>query len=214
MTKGNRNPVKSAGMRKQVVRQMGSLRPPGYRVPGARSGCAFTLIELLVVLAVIGILAALLLPALGRAKESGRSAACLSNLHQAGLALQLYVQDNNNRLPNMRDKSLTTTNELPSPEIVLGTHLGNTNVLRCPSDKQQIFESTGSSYSWNNLLNGQNADHLSVFGLSFDPHQIPLMFDKEKFHIARGEAKAQNFLYADGHIKNLLVLEGTIKPTP
>ena len=39
------------------------------------------------------------------------------------------------------------------------------------------------------------------------------MFDKEKFHIARGDAKAKNFLYADGHIKNLLVIEGTIKPT-
>ena len=39
------------------------------------------------------------------------------------------------------------------------------------------------------------------------------MFDKEKFHIARGEKKAKNFLYADGHIKNLLVIEGTIKRT-
>jgi hypothetical protein len=38
------------------------------------------------------------------------------------------------------------------------------------------------------------------------------MFDKEKFHIARGEAKAQNYLYADGHIKNLLTIEGGISP--
>jgi len=50
-----------------------------------------------------------------------------------------------------------------------------------------------------------------VMGLNFDPHQIPLMFDKEKFHLPRGPKKAQNFLYADGHIKNLLVLEGTIQ---
>ncbi len=180
---------------------------------GARS-LAFTLIELLVVIAVVAILAALLFPVLGRAKESGRATACLSNLRQAGIALQLYVQENNNRLPFMRDRSLTTTNELPSPDTVLATQLGNTNVLKCPSDKQGLYESTGSSYSWNNLLNGQDAEHLSVMGLNFDPHQIPLMFDKEKFHIARGEKKAQNFLYADGHIRNLLVLEGTIRPTP
>jgi prepilin-type N-terminal cleavage/methylation domain-containing protein len=175
---------------------------------------SFTLIELLVVIAVIAVLAALLLPLLGRARESGRGTACLSNLHQIGLALQLYVGDNNNRLPFMRDRSLTTTNELPSPDIVLSNHLGNVNVMKCPSDRQQLFESTGSSYSWNNLLNGEDADHLTVMGLNFDPHQIPLMFDKEKFHIARGEKKAQNFLYADGHIKNLLVLEGTIRPGP
>jgi type II secretory pathway pseudopilin PulG len=169
---------------------------------------------LLVVIAILGTLAALLLPALGRAKEAGRGAACMSNLHQAGIALQLYVQENNNHLPFMRDRSLTTTNDLPSPEIVLGHELGNTNVLKCPSDKQQLFETTGSSYSWNSLLNGQDADHLVILQMSFDPHQIPLMFDKEKFHLARGASKAQNFLYADGHIKNLLVLEGVLQAPP
>src|SRR5438552_527416 len=173
---------------------------------------AFTLIELLVVIAIIGILAALFFPLLGRAKEAGRATVCLSNLRQAGFALQLYAQENNNRLPFMRDKSLTTTNELPAPDQILSNHLGNVNVMRCPSDRQQLFEKTGCSYSWNSLLNGQDADHLQVMGLKFDPHQIPLLFDKEKFHLPRGEAKARNFLYADGHIKNLLAIEGTIQP--
>jgi prepilin-type N-terminal cleavage/methylation domain-containing protein/prepilin-type processing-associated H-X9-DG protein len=179
-----------------------------------RSLLAFTLVELLVVIAIMGLLAALLLPGLGRAKESGRAAACLSNLHQIGLALQLYVQDNNNRLPYTRDKSLTTTNELPSPDMVLSNYLANLQVLRCPSDKQQVFETTGSSYYWNNLLNGQDADHLSAFGIGFAPHQIPLFCDKDKFHAARGPKKEVNYLYADGHLKNLLVMEGTIQTVP
>jgi prepilin-type N-terminal cleavage/methylation domain-containing protein len=175
---------------------------------------AFTLIELLVVIAIMGLLAALILPALGRAKEAGRATRCLSNLHQMGLALQLYVQDNHDRLPYMNDRSLTTTNPYPPPDVVLSNYFGNVNVLRCPSDNKQLFETTGCSYFWNFWLNGEDADHLVAVGITFQPHQIPLFCDKEGFHKARGAAKAQNFLYADGHIKNLLEMSGTIQQSP
>jgi prepilin-type N-terminal cleavage/methylation domain-containing protein len=184
---------------------------------------AFTLVELLVVIAIVATLAALLLPTLGRAKESGRGAACISNLRQIGVALQLYVQENNNHLPIMEDQPLSTTNEVHRPDLVLSNELGNVNILKCPSDKwpadkvrlfpqmgPTFFEQTGSSYSWNFLLNGQNADHLKIFGMNFDPHQIPLMFDKQGFHAARGAKKEVNYLYGDDHIKNLLAIEGTV----
>lgn len=176
---------------------------------------AFTLIELLVVISVIAILAALLLPVIGKVKEQGRGTACLSNLRQTGLALQLYVQDNDNRLPVMYDAPFGTNAPVTTPratmDLVLSNYLGNPLVLRCPSDDHDIFAQTGSSYSWNVLVNGQPADRLHVMGMEFDPHNIPLAFDKEDFHRARGAGKEMNFLYADGRIQNLLVLEGTIR---
>jgi prepilin-type N-terminal cleavage/methylation domain-containing protein len=173
-----------------------------------RISLAFTLIELLVVIAIVGILAALLFPTLGKAKEAGKATACINNLRQIGIAIQVYVQENNNHLPYMQDQFPGVTNEYFGPDMVLSNHLGNLNVLRCPSDKwgtngappnpsvgPTYFEQTGSSYGWSSVLNGQDIDHLKVMDIPMK--RFPLMADKAQFHAARGPTKAVNSLYGD-----------------
>jgi len=72
----------------------------------------FTLIELLVVIAIIAILASMLLPALTRGREKGRSTQCLNNLRQMGLSVKLYTQDNQSKFP------LSTAIEPDPPNLI------------------------------------------------------------------------------------------------
>ena len=120
---------------------------------------AFTLIELLVVIALIAILAALLLPVLGRAKAVAKGAYCTSNHRQLVLAWSMYCHDNNDRLPivdnwvagDMSDPfDATNVSLLVDPkQSALARYTTVPGIYKCPSDRSDLVRSV----SMNNRLN-------------------------------------------------------------
>jgi prepilin-type N-terminal cleavage/methylation domain-containing protein/prepilin-type processing-associated H-X9-DG protein len=134
-----------------VPRKQSAARP-GFGRPGARgrgierqfsSSSAFTLIELLVVIAIIALLAALLLPALNRAKESSRSRQCLNQMLQIILAARFYIDDNDDLFPRSQHSAFAN-GQLPwerafAPAFGVADAAWTnllTGLYRCPADKQ------------------------------------------------------------------------------
>jgi prepilin-type N-terminal cleavage/methylation domain-containing protein/prepilin-type processing-associated H-X9-DG protein len=183
----------------------------------------FTLVELLVVIAIIGILVALLLPAVQYVRNSARRTQCLSQMRQIAIAMEGYMDSKGSRgrFPSAAQLPHTTPN-LPSLVTVLAPYMeANNLVYNCPGDIYYIkddgsfdystsfFIKEGLSYEYigYNPSNGAlaNKTRPQVYGTKDSMTNIRnaatiiLANDFDSFHGPTADTGSRNFVFLDGH---------------
>jgi prepilin-type N-terminal cleavage/methylation domain-containing protein len=165
----------------------------------ARRG--FTLIEMIVVIAILLLLMGILIPVLSRARAEGRRVACKSNLSQLAKAIQMYVTDHQSTYPTLASRP-TINNGMTSLKKLLMPYIKDDRLLRCPEDRQALFETEGASYEWNAALNGRTQD--GPIEQILGPSKTPMMYDYENFHADPGPGGwgGKNVVFMDGSVSH------------
>ncbi len=179
-------------------------------VPPVRPS-GFTLIELLLVMVIIAVLASLVTPGIQRAVEKSRSVACAGNLRSIGVAVQGYLQDNDNTFPEIEpypsNPVYTGDKKVGGMLAILGPYGIAEKTLQCPADLRGAnnYAKEKSSYMWNPIADGENQNAVTIYGrrvhLLKRISRLSLCSDFTSESGVGPHIGKINTLYADGHVK-------------
>jgi competence protein ComGC len=163
--------------------------PNGTCKKGTRK--AATLVELLTVVAIISMMLAILLPALGNARAKAKVTICQANLYTIRLAFRMYLDQNRETMPYVDTSK-------PSISLFIWPHLSSLKPFQCPADENgKCFFKYGSSYFYYNMeLGGRRFGEL----MKTRGPQQPMLRDYKSFHGPRTRPNSINCLYLDGSI--------------
>ena len=168
---------------------------------GTKKG--FTLIEVLVVIAIIALLVSIVYPSLHQAMAAAKRTQCAANLHAVAVAFRMYLNQSYEIMPLAAQMPSLKLNDNPRIADVLGPYLASPQSLKCPADTKDYYISEGSSYEYQSTLGGQKVSD-SFLSKRWGEQRTPVMNDYKPFHGKAGTEGAMNFLFADGHVDDLI----------